>query len=208
MMHHNLRKTAAALTIAATALSFSGSAMAQPDQGATAGPVDQGQYGPGRGQYNVPPPPGYQPNDDQYETSSQAREEDQRYTYEAEQWAAQNCMAERANNTAAGAVIGGILGAIIGGGMAGRYNRGAGVVVGGALGATAGAAVGNSASNNPNCPPGYVVRPGAPGFYSGPFYGGVIYAAPPWYDPWIWYGSHWIYRPYPYHRYWYRTHPR
>jgi hypothetical protein len=81
-------------------------------------------------------------------------------------------------------------------------------VVGGALGATAGAAVGNAASNNPNCPPGYVLAPGATPFYPGPIYGGVVYAAPPWYDPWIWYGSHWIYRPYPYDRYWYRTRPR
>ena len=30
----------------------------------------------------------------------------------------------------------------------------------------------------------------------------VVYDAPTWYNPWIWYGGSWIYRPYPYHRYW------
>ena len=30
----------------------------------------------------------------------------------------------------------------------------------------------------------------------------VVYDAPTWYNPWIWYGGAWIYRPYPYHRYW------
>jgi hypothetical protein len=48
--------------------------------------------------------------------------------------------------------------------------------------------------------------PGAEPFYPGPVYGDVVYAAPGWYDPWIWYGGHWIYRPYPYHRYWYHSH--
>lgn len=202
MQRDTFRKTATALAIAALTLSGGGSALAQPasPDGAASG-ADQPRY-------NVPPPPGYQPGDDQDETSPQAREDDQRYSYQAERWAAQNCIAQRENNTAAGAVIGGVLGAIIGSGLAGRYDRGAGIVAGGALGAVAGGAIGNSASNNPNCPPGYGLRPGGGPFYAGPFYGGVVYAAPPWYDPWIWYGNHWIYRPYPYHRYWYRTHPR
>ena len=37
---------------------------------------------------------------------------------------------------------------------------------------------------------------------------GHVYVAPPWYDPWVWYGGHWLYRPYPYHRYWYKRHWR
>jgi hypothetical protein len=208
--------------LAATVLCASVSAMAQPaPPGAPPPPpppggqsADQGQYPPdqgqySQGQYNVPPPPGYQPGQDQEDASPQAREQDERYSYAAEQWAAQNCVAAHARDTTAGAVIGGILGAIIGSGLSGRYDRGAGMVVGGALGATAGGAVGAAAAdNNPNCPPGYVMRAGAPAFYPGPVYGGVVYAAPGWYDPWIWYGGHWIYRPYPYHRYWYHAHHR
>jgi hypothetical protein len=32
----------------------------------------------------------------------------------------------------------------------------------------------------------------------------VVYAAPGWYRPWVWAGGRWAYRPYPYHRYYYR----
>jgi hypothetical protein len=191
MLHQRIRTTATTLVIVATVLSASGSSLAQAPN------------------YNFPPPPGYQPSDGQYETSPQAREEDQHYSYAAERWAADNCVAERANNTAAGAIIGGVLGALVGSGLAGRYDRAGGALAGGAVGAIAGGAIGSSASNNPNCPPGYVLRRGARPFYPGPIYGGgVVYVAPPDYDPWIWYGNHWIYRPYPYHRYWYRTHRR
>lgn len=162
---------------------------------------------PPGGTYNMPPPPGMALGDVSAETSPQARAQDDQYSYAAEQWAAQNCVAQRANNTAAGAVIGGLLGALVGGGLAGRRDRGVGIVAGSATGAIAGAAIGGSAANNPNCPPGYVMRAGAPPFYAGPAYGPVIYAAPDWYNPWVWYGGHWIYRPYPYHRYWVRSHP-
>jgi hypothetical protein len=154
----------------------------------------------------VPPPPGYQPGDDRYRNSPEARQQDDRYSYAAEQWAAQNCVAQRHNNTTAGVVIGGILGAIAGSAIAGPHAYGAGAFVGGATGALAGGAIGSSAAANPNCPPGYVVVAGAPPFNPGPVYGGAVYAAPGWYDPWIWYGGHWIYRPYPYHRYWHDHH--
>ena len=200
MMHRNLRITAAALSLAALT---AGSALAQAGP---PGPPPGPPPGAPPGQYNVPPPPGYQPGDSQYDTSAQARAEDDRYSYAAEQWAAQNCVAQRANNTAAGTVIGGILGALVGSSVAGRHDRGASTFAGAAVGAVAGGAIGSSASSNPNCPPGYGLRPGAAGFYPGPVYGPVIYAAPAWYDPWEWYGGPWIYRPYPYHRYWYRTH--
>ena len=155
--------------------------------------------------YNMPPPAGMQASDMAAESSQQARAQDDRYSYAADQWAAQNCAAQRADNTAAGAVIGGLLGAVAGGGLAGRHDRGAGIVAGGVVGAVAGGAIGNAAATNPNCPPGYVVRAGAVPFYPGPVYGPVTYAAPDWYDPWVWYGGHWIYRPYPYHRYWGRS---
>lgn len=187
MFERSLRKTALSLTLAATTLAAAAPASAQPSP-----------YGP---------PPGYGPADQAADMAPDARDADDRYSYAAEQWAAENCVQQRANNAAAGAVIGGLLGAIIGSSAAGRYQHGAGAVVGGTLGATAGAAIGASASNNPNCPPGYGLRPGAPAFYPGPIYG-TPYAAPAGYDPWIWYGGHWIYRPYPYHRYWYRTHHR
>ncbi|MBV9995345.1 MAG: hypothetical protein JO127_09035 [Caulobacteraceae bacterium] len=169
-------------------------------------PDDYDNQPPDEGAYNVPPPPGYRPDDAGEDTSGQAREEDDRYAYQAERWAAQNCEAERAGSTAGGAIIGGILGALIGAGVGGH---GGGVAAGALIGGSTGAVIGHSAAvNSPNCPPGYVMRAGAPAFYPGPVFGGeVVYAAPGWYDPWIWYGGHWIYRPYPYHRYyWHRRH--
>jgi hypothetical protein len=210
MLRRGLRTTAIALALAATALGASGPTLAQPAS-PSPGPDQPPPPGAGQdqGQYNVPPPPGYQPGDAQQEASPQAREQDQRFSYEAERWAARNCVAQHANNTVAGTVIGGVLGAIIGGGLAGRYDRGAGIVAGGALGAVAGGAIGSaSANSNPNCPPGYGLASGAAPFYPGPVYGEEVYVAPGWYDPWIWYGGHWIYRPYPYHHYWYRSHFR
>jgi hypothetical protein len=201
MIRIGIRMTTAALA-AATALTGVWPPRAQDGPPP---PPDQTYQG---GPYNVPPPPGYSPDAAQYDQSAEARDQDDRYSYEAERWAAANCIAERENSTAAGAVIGGILGAIIGGSAAGRYDRGAGIVAGGALGAVAGGAIGNAsaAENNPNCPPGYVLREGAEPFYAGPVYGDIVYEAPGWYDPWLWYGGHWIYRPYPYHRFWFHEH--
>lgn len=201
MLQDHLRRAAAAVAVAAMALSGAGGTFAQP-----AGPDNNPPPPPAR--YNVPPPDGYQPGDDQTENSAQAREEDQRYSYEAERWAERNCVAQRANNAATGAVIGGVLGAILGSSLSGRYDRAGGAFAGGAAGAVVGGAIGGSSASNPDCPRGYVLRPGGEPFYPGPVYGDVIYMAPAWYDPWIWYGNHWIYRPYPYHRYWYRTHRR
>lgn len=112
---------------------------------------------------------------------------------------------DQRNNTAAGAVIGGVLGAVLGSNVAGHGARTGGAIVGGALGATAGAAIGANANPNATCPPGYIVRAGAPAFYyDGPVYDpGVIYG-PSWYQPWVWIDNHWVYRPY---RYWYWSHP-
>jgi hypothetical protein len=154
------------------------------------------------GRYNVPPPAGYSADTQRDDDSDTARAADERYAYQAEQWAAENCMEQRANSTAAGTVIGGLLGAIAGSGLAGRGSHAAGAVVGGAAGAVAGGAIGRSSS--PDCPPGYALRASPPAFDPGPVYPDVVYVQPTWYDPWIWYGGHWIYRPYPYHRFWFR----
>lgn len=147
-----------------------------------------------------PPPPGY---NDQYDDTVRARQEDEAYARAAQDWASRYCY-RRSDNAAGGAIIGGVLGALLGGGIAGRGNHTSGALVGGAVGAVAGASIGAS-STSPGCPPGMVVRADAPPMpYS--FYGGYVYAAPADYRPWIWYGGRWVYRPYPYHRYWYRSH--
>ncbi len=161
-------------------------------------------YEPGYayGDTDVAPPEGYSDRDRYYDFSDRARGEDQRYSRSVERWAEENCIDQR-NNQVAGAVIGGILGAIIGSNVAGRHSRTGGAVVGGALGAMAGSAIGAS-STSPGCPPGFVVRRGASPFAAPVFVGGYAYVAPPGYRPWIWTGSRWGYRPYPYHRYWYR----
>lgn len=147
-----------------------------------------------------PPPPGYHA-DAAYDGD---RSQDQRYEAYAEDWAQRNCVKSH-GNTAAGAVIGGLFGALIGSSIAGRHDRGAGAFVGGVAGAAGGAAIGSSADNatSPGCPPGYSVRGGAPAFYydDGPYY----YAAPGWYRPWVFYEGRWAYRPYPYHGWYYRN---
>jgi hypothetical protein len=143
-----------------------------------------------------PPPPGYQGAP----MSEDQQAEDARYATAAQQWAAQNCV-RSGGNVAAGAVIGGIFGALIGAGVSGR---GSGAAIGAAIGGTTGAAAAASqqGATSPGCPPGYVLRGGAPAFYYG---GPYLYAAPAWYNPWIWYGGAWLYRPYPYHV-WYARH--
>jgi hypothetical protein len=208
MTHRVIRRKAVVIGIVAISLFDSGLAVAQmpPPPGSNYGAPPPPPPG---ATYSMPPPPGMNPQDATADMSPQARAQDDQYSYAAEQWAAQNCVAQRANDTAAGAVIGGLVGALAGAGLAGHHDRGAGIVAGGAVGAIAGGAIGGSAAaSNPNCPPGYVLRGGAPPFYPGPVYGPVVYAAPGWYNPWVWYGGHWIYRPYPYHRYWYRSHRR
>jgi hypothetical protein len=147
-----------------------------------------------------PPPPGYQAAPDE----AIQRGQDQRYTAYAEQWARDNCVKAH-GDTGAGALIGGAIGAIIGSGFGGH---GAGALAGAAVGAAGGAVVANSSGSNttsPGCPPGFVVRREAPAFaYGG--YGGqsYVYAAPGWYQPWVYYGGAWTYRPYPYHVWYYR----
>lgn len=183
------------------------------DQGPPPGYQDQGppsryddEPAPPQG-YNgsqLPPaPPGYQPEGD----INAQMAEDRRYGSWAEEWARDNCVKAH-GDVGAGAVIGGVVGAIIGSGLAGRHDRGAGIVAGGALGAAGGAAIAahsDSGATSPGCPPGYVVRNGAPPFsYGGGGGAAFLYAAPDWYQPWYFSGGHWLYRPYPYHIWYYR----
>jgi hypothetical protein len=200
---------------AALVMSASSIAAAQPYQGQY---PRQGEYPPSQ---DYGPPPGAPPDSvyeeqgpppppegyyGRYDSSEQARSEDEAYRRSAEGWAARNCY-RKGDNAAGGAIIGGILGAMIGSSVAGHGNHASGAVVGGAVGAMTGAAIGAS-STSPGCPPGYVVREDAPPFYFNGFSGGYGYAAPPGYRPWIWTSGRWVYRPYPYHRYWYRSHWR
>lgn len=148
-----------------------------------------------------PPPPGYQA-DPTYLPNTAA---DQRYEAYAEDWAARNCVKSN-GNTATGAVIGGLFGALLGSSVAGRHDRGAGALVGGIAGAAGGAAVGSAQDNatSPGCPPGYVVRRDGPNFYYDGWNSGYYYAAPAWYHPWVFVEGRWSYRPYPYHTWYYR----
>jgi hypothetical protein len=157
-----------------------------------------GDYGPPPGydgNQPPPPPPGYNGG-----ASQQQQAQDARYERQAEQWAQDNCVKSH-GNVAAGAVVGGIFGALIGG--AASHGRGGGVAAGALLGGTTGAviAAGSGGGTSPGCPPGYVVRDGAPGWGYDANYD---YAAPGWYRPWVWYGDRWVFRPYPYHNWYYR----
>lgn len=151
-----------------------------------------------------PPPPEYRADQD----DAAQRAQDDRYEAYAEDWAERNCFKAH-SNAGAGAVIGGLFGALLGSGLSGRHDHGSGALVGGLLGAGAGAAIGSTSSNDtsPGCPPGYVVRNDAPAFYYGGYDGPYYYAAPGWYRPWVFYEGRWNYRPYPYHA-WYYTHYR
>ncbi|HEY4114892.1 MAG TPA: hypothetical protein VGM17_12630 [Rhizomicrobium sp.] len=191
------RITKAVATITAALLVSTGLAIvpaAAQDSG-DYGPPPGGndQYGPPQGQYAEPPPG----SDQGGEYDDQSSQQDEQYAQAYSDWAAQNCV-DQANNAATGAVIGGILGAGIG--AATSRHAGHGALVGGAIGAGAGAVAG-SASGQGGCPPGYVIRGGAPGFA---FAGGPYVAwAPAWYHPWVRVGGRWVYHPY---RSWYWHH--
>lgn len=151
-----------------------------------------------------PPPPGWR--DDGNRSTYLA--DDDRYADSAERWAQTNCVKSQ-NNAAVGAVVGGLIGALVGNGVSSRRDRTGGTIAGAAVGAVGGAAVGGASSNNtsPGCPPGYVVRGGAAGFNYA-YAPGIAYAAPAWYRPWVFYGNRWVYRPYPYARWYGRYYAR
>jgi len=150
-----------------------------------------------------PPPPGYQP----HATYAPDTDADRRYEAYAEDWAGRNCV-KSSGNTASGAVIGGLFGALLGSSVAGYHNRGAGALMGGIAGAAGGAAVGSAQDNatSPGCPPGFVLRQGAADFYYDNYGRNYYYAAPAGYHPWIFIEGRWNYRPYPYHNWYYRNH--
>lgn len=113
----------------------------------------------------------------------------QAYAAQYEAWAQQNCVDQRNGNLAAGAIIGGALGAIAGSAL--THGHTSATLAGGAVGAVAGAGIAASASS---CPPGYIVRAGAPTFvYEEPYFPEtVVYEDGP-YAPWVWVGDHWVY---------------
>ena len=168
---------------------------------------DEGQPPAGYdGSQPPPPPPGYQPGPD----LAQQQQQDQRYAASAEQWAQAYCVKAH-GDAGTGAVIGGLFGAVVGSGLAGRHDHGTGALAGAAVGAAGGAAIASSAGSSatsPGCPPGYVVRGGAPAFSYGGYGTTYAYAAPGWYRPWVFYGGAWVYRPYPYHVWYYHRYPR
>ena len=169
------------------------------------GPPPASGYGGLDGGQQAPPssPPGYGAA---YDTG-QEQAQDQQFAMAAEQWAEANCVKSH-GNAGEGAVLGGLFGAVVGSGLAGRHSRGTGALAGAAVGAVGGAAIAGSTGSNatsPGCPPGFVLRSGAPAFYYGG--GPYAYAAPGDYQPWTYAGDRWMFRPYPY-RSWYYNHHR
>lgn len=202
MTREHLKKAVSVCLIALVAASgIADAALAQTSQPNT-NPSSSATTPPA-GQY-APPPPGYQSGSAAYD--DQAQQADRAYADAYSRWAAQYCVDQHNNNTAAGAIIGGVLGAAIGAGVA--HHAGTGALIGGAVGAGAGAAVGASTPAY-GCPPGYVVAAGAPPFvYSGPYWGPAVTWAPAWYQPWVWVNGHWVYYPYRYWYWWHRAYWR
>jgi hypothetical protein len=166
-----------------------------PPPGNGYGPPPSGGPGdeaPPQGQY-AEPPPGYDQGGGEY--ADQEQQQDAGYADAYGRWAATNCV-NQANNTAAGALIGGILGAGIGAAVS--RNPGRGAAIGGAIGLGTGAVAGASYGAGA-CPPGYAMAAGAPVFA----YPGYVAWAPGWYRPWVWAGGRWSYHPY---RDWYWNH--
>lgn len=150
------------------------------------------------GRQTPPPPPGYQPGPNEQQIAQQ----DRYYADRAQRWAQDNCVKSHGDG-AGGALLGGLLGAIIGHSVGSRGDRGTATVAGAVIGGVGGAAIASSSDGrtSPGCPPGYVVRRSAEPYY---FENDYVYAAPAWYHPWFFYGGRWVYRPYPYHEFYAR----
>jgi len=231
-MSQSIRRTACALVALVTAISPISASMAaaqdypppQPQTGYREPPPQQGYQDPppppeqgydgqGYDEQDDAPPPGYDgselpPPPPGYvadQADAVQGDQDRRYQAYAEDWSARNCIKARSNSTA-GAVIGGVFGALLGSSIAGRHDRGAGAFIGGVAGAAGGAAIGDQSryDTSPGCPPGFVVRNDAPAFYYDGYDAPYYYAAPRWYRPWVYVGGRWDYRPYPYHAWYYR----
>src|ERR1700744_3020020 len=69
-------------------------------------PAGAASEGAAAGRYHVPPSAGYSADNERDDESDPARAADERYAYQAEQWAAENCVEQRATDTTAGTVIG------------------------------------------------------------------------------------------------------
>jgi len=91
--------------------------------------------------------------------------------------AGQSCESQRNTNVAAGAIFGGVAGALLGASLAGWAVRGAWALFGGSVGLTAGALLGASATPE-NCGRRYAAEPRAPRYYEGGGYGPPAYAPP------------------------------
>jgi hypothetical protein len=90
--------------------------------------------------------------------------------------AAESCNSQRNTNVAAGAIFGGVAGALLGASLAGWAARGAWALFGGSVGLTAGAMLGASATPE-NCEHRYAARSRGPGYYeAGSAYGPPAYA--------------------------------
>ena len=89
-----------------------------------------------------PPPPGYRA-DPAYTATV---EQDRRYEAYAEDWSQRYCTRAH-SNAGAGAVIGGLFGALVGSSVTGRRDRGAGALVGGIAGAAAAFGIGRFAGS-------------------------------------------------------------
>ena len=185
-----------ALTLVANTTAASAQPFPPPPPGGEYGPPPGAEYAPPPGdEYGPPPGAGAYAPRGAYGYGDDPARYDEAYSRRYSAWASRYCVERHNQNVAAGAIIGLGLGAILGAAAGGRYNSGGGAIVGGALGAGAGASIGG-ASTPEGCPPGYVVRNGAPHF----FYGGPVVYAPVGYNPWVWGGGRWSYVPY---RSWY-----
>jgi hypothetical protein len=119
------------------------------------------------------------------------------YANAAQNWAQANCVKSH-GDIGAGAVIGGIFGAIVGSSFGGRHDHGDGAVAGAIIGSVGGAAIAASdegTRTSVGCPPGYVLRQGGVSF-STVSYGVAPLAFVAGYNPWFWVGNRWTYRPY------------
>ncbi len=92
------------------------------------------------------------------------------------------CVRDNRSDNAAGTVLGGVAGALLGSAVAGRHDRGAGAVIGGIGGAVAGNAI--ARSNDHPCPPGYYYPAPPP-----PPPPGAAYGPPPPPRGSFWYGA-------------------
>jgi hypothetical protein len=111
------------------------------------------QSQPRSGSPEAAPAEGYDAPAGEYDRADARPPVDRRY-------AQADCARAQNNNAGAGALIGGIFGALVGAGVAHHGNHGAGAALGGVTGAIGGAALGSA--SNPRCGTGYAASRPAP----------------------------------------------